>query len=160
MNTLLKVAILGISVAGLTACGPDPRGGAGFTLPEGNAEQGKANYVAFGCNACHEHAEVPKLDAADTQGISVTIGGESARVRTYGELVTSIVNPSHRVARRGAQDVAVEAGNSRMVTFNDFMTVTELIDLVAFVQSSYTLSPYKHSVYPVYWYPAEPGENK
>jgi L-cysteine S-thiosulfotransferase len=160
MNTLLKAAVLGISVAGLAACGADPRGGAGFTLPEGDVEQGKANYVAFGCNACHDHAEVPKLDAADTEGISVTIGGESARVRTYGELVTSIINPSHRVARRGSEDVSDEAGNSKMVTFNDFMTVTELIDLVAFVQSSYTLSPYQNSAYPVYWYPTESPKKK
>ena len=55
--------------------------------------------------------------------------------------------------------MADASGASKMITFNDVMTVTQLIDLVAFVQSNYTLSPYKHSNYPVYWIP-EPVQKK
>lgn len=157
MNILLKIGLLGFAVAGLSACGPNPKSSAGFTLPEGDVEQGKANYVAFGCNACHTHAEVPQLEAAGAVK-SINIGGESTRVRTYGELVTSVINPSHRVARRSSEQMADESGQSKMVTFNDVMTVTQLVDLVAFLQSSYTLRPYHNTAYPVYWHPRDSSE--
>ena len=49
--------------------------------------------------------------------------------------------------------MTTELGESRMVVYNDVMTVTQLIDLVAFVQSSYVLAPYNPSHYPVYWVP-------
>ena len=157
MNNLLKIGILGLAVAGLSACGPNPKSSAGFTLPEGDVDQGKANYIAFACNACHTHADVPQLETADGS-VSIKIGGESARVRTYGELVTSVINPSHRVARRSSERMADESGQSKMVTFNDVMTVTQLVDLVAFLQSSYSLSPYQNTAYPVYWYPKDTEE--
>jgi hypothetical protein len=44
-----------------------------------------------------------------------------------------------------------------MVSYNDVMTVAQLIDLVAFVQSNYELSPYSRTNYPVYWVP-EPAQ--
>lgn len=158
MKIWIKAIALGVVVTGLTACGVDSKSGAGFTLPEGNAEQGKLNYISYGCNACHSHADVPQLEPG--AGTSVVIGGESRRVRTYGELVTSVINPSHRVAHRSSDAVADEAGNSKMATFNDVMTVTELVDLVAFLESSYKLSPYSNTAYPIYWHPDMKGEKK
>ena len=148
MNTLAIVAALT-----LAGCDTGPTGSMGFTLPDGNAEQGRANYVDFGCNACHVSKEVPQMDTGAAAAISVTLGGETTRIKTYGELVTSVINPSHRVARRKSGDMADDSGKSKMVTYNDVMTVTELIDLVAFVQSQYTLSPYSNSNYPIYWIP-------
>lgn len=148
MHTLAIAATLA-----LVGCDTGPTGSMGFTLPEGNAEQGRANYIDFGCNTCHVNKEVPQMDTGDATSISVTLGGETTRIQTYGELVTSVINPSHRVARRKSGDMADESGKSKMVTFNDVMTVTELIDLVAFVQSQYTLSPYSNSNYPIYWIP-------
>lgn len=154
MKKLLKLGLLGLAVASVSACGPNPKSSAGFTLPEGDVAQGKANYVAFGCNACHSHSEVPQLEGAE--GIpAIAIGGESARVRTYGELVTSVINPSHRVARRSSEQLADESGQSKMATFNDVMTVTQMVDLVAFLQASYTLSPHHNTAYPVYWHPTD-----
>ena len=145
--------LLVVTSMALVACDSGPAGSMGFTLPDGNVEQGKANYVEFGCNSCHVNSEVPQMDTGDTAAISVTLGGETTRIKTYGELVTSVINPSHRVARRKSGDMADEGGKSKMITYNDVMTVTELIDLVAFVQSQYTLSPYSNSNYPIYWIP-------
>lgn len=150
MNKVFRAALLGVAVLTVSACDTGPKGSAGFTLPDGNAEQGKENYIAFHCNACHDNAQVPH---AGEPGTAVPLGGESARVRTYGELVTSVINPSHRVAMRNSDKMADDSGKSKMATYNDVMTVTQMIDLVAFVQSSYTLSPYQRSVYPVYWQP-------
>ncbi|MBE9539842.1 MAG: cytochrome C [Proteobacteria bacterium] len=150
---ILTRALLMVATVGLVACDSGPTGSLGFTLPDGNAEQGKANYIDFGCNSCHVSKEVPQLDTEDATAISVTLGGETTRIKTYGELVTSVINPSHKVSRRKSGDMADGSGKSKMVTFNDVMTVTELIDLVAFVQSQYTLSPYSNSNYPIYWIP-------
>ena len=153
MKKLMSPLLVMATALFLTACDSGPTGSMGFTLPDGNVEQGKANYVKFRCNTCHVNNEVPQLNNGDAATISVTLGGETTRIKTYGELVTSIINPSHRVARRKSPDMADASGNSRMVNFNDIMTVTQLIDLVAFVQSNYTLSPYSTSKYPVYWVP-------
>jgi hypothetical protein len=152
-------SLLLLGVLSLAACDTGPKGSLGFTLPDGDVERGKANYVKFQCHSCHTTEAVPQLDTGSPAAIAVQLGGETTRIKSYGELVTSIINPSHRIARRKSPDMADASGASKMMTFNDVMTVTQLIDLVAFVQSNYTLSPYKHSNYPVYWIP-EPGQKK
>lgn len=155
MINLVKLIVITIAMASLSACGPDPKSAAGFTLPDGDVAQGKASYISLGCNNCHSHSEVPQAGDAETAVISINLGGESTRVRTYGELVTSVINPSHRVARRSAEEMADDSGRSRMASINDVMTVTELVDLVAFLQASYTLSPHYNTAYPVYWHPED-----
>ena len=151
-------AFMALGVVALAACDTGPKSSIGFSLPDGDVEQGKANYIYFACNACHETNDVPYLDAEDDLAPRVVLGGETTRIKTYGELVTSIINPSHRVARRSSPQMADTGGDSKMVTFNDVMTVTQLIDLVAYVQSNYTLSPYKHTTYPIYWIPDSAGK--
>ena len=156
MNVSLRLLLL-VTVVALTGCDTGPKGSVGFTLPDGDIEKGKANYVAFQCNLCHSTDSVPQMTGDAAPAIAVPLGGETTRIKSYGELVTSIINPSHRVARRQSADIAHPDGTSKMISYNDVMTVTQLIDLVAFVQSNYTLSPYKSSHYPVYWIP-EMGE--
>ena len=156
MKIILCVCTV-VSMLLLSACDTGPKGSVGFTLPDGDVEQGKANYIALKCNSCHVNDQVPQLDTGEPATISVTLGGETTRIKTYGELVTSVINPSHRVSRRHSLDLATPSGSSRMINLNDVMTVTQLIDLVAFVQSSYTLSPFSGSKYPVYWIP-EPAK--
>jgi len=153
MKNIISLTLTAATALFLVACDSGPTGSMGFTLPDGNVEQGKANYVKFKCNTCHVNDEVPQLRDGNVAAISVTLGGETTRIKTYGELVTSIINPSHRVARRKSADMADASGNSKMVNFNDIMTVTQLIDMVAFVQSNYTLSPFSSSNYPIYWIP-------
>jgi len=152
MNKIIGL-LLATAMLGLTACDTGPKGSLGFSLPDGNAEKGKANYVSFQCHSCHDSNQVPQLKAHGSAAVSVPLGGETTRIKSYGELVTSIINPSHKIVRRKSPDMTTELGESRMVVYNDVMTVTQLIDLVAFVQSSYTLAPYKPSNYPVYWVP-------
>ena len=86
---------------------------------------------------------------------NVTLGGETVRVKSYGELVTAIINPSHRIAPGyPLSQVTTPDGQSLMTLgyLNDVMTVQQLIDLVAFLQASYQVmpplvSPYSY-VYP------------
>ena len=160
MINLLKLIVLGILLASLSACGPNPKSATGFSLPDGDVAQGKASYISLGCNNCHNHSEIPQVGDAETAAISINIGGESNRVRTYGELVTSVINPSHRVARRSSEEMADDSGQSRMPPLNDMMTVSQLIDLVAFLQASYTLSPHHNTAYPVYWHPDDKDKDE
>ena len=68
---------------------------------------------------------------------------QTSRVRTYGELVTSIINPSHRLAP-GYDPAYVTTGGESIMTLaniNAVMTVQQLIDVVAFLQSRYDVAP-------------------
>jgi hypothetical protein len=70
-------------------------------------------------------------------------------VKTYGSLVTSIINPSHDLARGYPTDEITAGGQSVMslAKLNKVVTVQQLIDLVAFLQVVYELRPPPSRVY-------------
>jgi sulfur-oxidizing protein SoxX len=125
----------------LHGCNPESRG---FNLPKGNVEQGRANFVLMQCNDCHAVEGVPfnGAEGNDSEGgdaIRVNLGGKTTQIKTYGDLVTSIINPSHKLSRRYDPATMTEAGESKMRNYNDVMSVQELIDLVEFLQSKYEI---------------------
>jgi len=130
-----------VLLAFLTAACNNPKSSAGFHLPDGDAERGKAVFLELKCHTCHTVAgtdiPVPSKDYAYVR--VVVLGGEVARVKTYGELVTSIINPSHSLAPGYPKELITREGQSAMTNFNNTMTVQQLIDLVAFLQSRYKL---------------------
>jgi hypothetical protein len=125
-----------LTSAALIGCDSGRTSSRGFRLPEGDVEKGKAAFVSLKCHTCHtvHKLELPKPDS--TGSIHVLLGGETKRVRTYGELVTSIIHPSHRLSERFANE-QMDGKLSPMPEFNEFMTVQQLIDLVAFLESRY-----------------------
>jgi hypothetical protein len=123
----------------LSACDRGPKAAAGFRLPEGSVDRGMAAFVELKCNDCHTVAGVKLPPPDKAPAVIVTLGGETPRVRTYGELVTSVINPSHRLARGYAPELIQADGQSRMPDYNEVMTVQQMIDLVAFLQSRYEL---------------------
>jgi len=122
----------------LCGCEPGPHSSSGFRLPEGNAQRGKAAFVAYGCHTCHEvsGADLPKPTAQPP--VPVILGGVVPQPMTDGQLVTSIIYPSYRLASYPKDQVAVN-GKSRMPLFADKMTVQDLTDVVAFLQSQYVV---------------------
>ena len=58
-------------------------------------------------------------------------------VKTYGQLLTAIIYPSHKLAYGYAEEVVSEDGVSNMYVYNEHMTVQELIDIVMFLQPEY-----------------------
>jgi hypothetical protein len=137
--TMLKSIAFLPCLAALAACTPESS--FGFRLPNGDAVAGRKAFVDLGCNSCHEVAGVP---IEYLEGIThVQLGGETTHLRTYGELVTSIINPSHKIARQHREDGAILEGESLMtyVYLNQVMTVQELVDLVAFLQPTYEVVP-------------------
>jgi sulfur-oxidizing protein SoxX len=102
------------------------------------------------CNQCHTiiNETFEAIPLADPP--YVELGGDVVRVKTYGELVTAIINPSHKLADGYAADMVSEGGESNMYVYNRYMTVQELIDLVSFLQNSYDVIPpeYHYRGYP------------
>jgi hypothetical protein len=142
--------MLNAMLIAVLAAACDAKSGAGFRLPDGEVERGRVAFVELGCTSCHriedeEPAYMP-VGAAN-----VVLGGETTWVKTYGELVTAIVNPSHIITHRyPAEQVAVEGESLMALAYlNDVMTVQQLIDLVAYLQSTYEVVP--PPVEPHYW---------
>jgi cytochrome c2 len=116
--------------------------GSGFYLPQGDPARGREAFVALRCQSCHFVAkEGPPLSGPEAG--TVALGGDTARVRTYGDLVTSIVNPSHEVADEYLADEHAENRVSPMASafLNSFVTVQQLVDIVAFLQDAYNVVP-------------------
>ncbi len=152
MTRSILYVLMSAALAMIVGCAAPPKSGKGFTLPQGDPEAGKANYVKFYCNACHKIEGIDQLSADGAKPeLSVVLGGEVTRIQTYGELVTSIINPSHRLAKGYPVDEVSFEGESKMVNYNDVMSVTQLTDLVAFLQSKYKLFEYELTEYPQYW---------
>mgnify|MGYP000601295313 CR=1 FL=1 len=151
MTKLIFCLLMTVAVSVTSGCATPPKSGKGFTLPEGDAQVGKANYVSLQCNACHKIDGVDQIAAeSEEPELSIALGGEVTQIKTYGDLVTSIINPSHRLAEGYPVDVVSVDGKSKMKNYNDAMTVTQLTDLVAFVQSKYELLEYELTDYPMY----------
>jgi hypothetical protein len=87
-------------------------------------------------------------DAEETDLPAIAIGGKVLSIDSYGELVTSIINPSHKLATRYAKELVAVDGESRMKNYNDVMTVTQLIDVVSFLQSQYERIHVEPTYYP------------
>ena len=114
----------------------------GFALPQGDVDRGKAAFVDLGCPSCHAvEGEFRKLalEEGGDEVIEVYLGGPVSKVKTYGDLVTSIINPSHRLSRGKNADTMNPDGTSRMPYYNDVMTVQELVDITTFLQGTYNL---------------------
>jgi L-cysteine S-thiosulfotransferase len=133
-RTRLTTLVLLASTA--LACGTGRRGSAGFHLPDGDAVRGQQAFVANRCHACHAVAGVELPPPVADPPVPVRLGGEVTRFHTDGELTTAIVHPSHRLAA-GPEQALRSGARSRMGDFSETMTVQELIDLVAFLRSTY-----------------------
>ena len=140
MTALRLLFLCCMVVAGL-GCEVGPRSGRGFRLPDGDTGRGEIAFRELGCAACHDVVGGPASPVANRSDVIVDLGGEVTHIETYGELVTSIINPSHEISRRKPREQVAEGGVSKMKNFNEQMTVAQLIDLTAFLQSKYQLRP-------------------
>jgi mono/diheme cytochrome c family protein len=135
-------------LCGFMACDSGPRSPVGFLLPDGDVEQGKAAFIELECISCHnvDGVDLPPPTVVPLPSASVVLGGQVFEIRTDGYLVTSIIHPSHKLARGlDKEEITTSTGESRMPGYSDIMTVRQLIDLVAFLQSRYTVVPVPQS---------------
>jgi len=150
MKRFSALTLLLICVLVLSGCDEDrTMSERGFRLPEGDPMAGRETFLYMHCNQCHtiKGEQLPTIPGFEP---FVELGGSVTRVKTYGELVTAIINPSHKLAEGYATDLVSEDGKSKMYVYNGFMTVQELTDLVMFLQSHYDVVPpeFHYRVYP------------
>ena len=95
-------------------------------------------FAEMNCIRCHRVDGVSDLPEPQVEReILVVLGGKVTRVQTYGQLVTSIINPSHVISPENRPKYIDENGNSLMPDMTKELTVRNVIDLVAFLQPRY-----------------------
>jgi L-cysteine S-thiosulfotransferase len=131
---LLPVVAL---LAGTVACEGGRHSPAGFRLPaNGDVERGKVAFLQLGCSQCHEVSGMDFPKPTVQPPVPVVLGGVVPSEPTDGYLVSSIINPSYVLAPYPKEMISV-GGKSRMPDYNDKITVQQLVDTVAFLQSRY-----------------------
>jgi mono/diheme cytochrome c family protein len=144
--SLARVCSVATLIGMLASSGCDQQG-RGFALPPGDADRGRETFLELQCNACHSVGDIVSDATEDPQAIHVQLGGRTSRIKTYGELVASVINPSHKIARNFPRSRLAEPGESPMPVYNEVMTVQELVDIVTYLQGEYEVWV------PEYYYP-------
>jgi hypothetical protein len=129
-----------VLAATLAACAPNTALVVRFPL--GNIQRGREAFVALECNSCHRIEGVELAPPAGPSSISIALGGHTPRIETYGDIITAIVNPSHRLAR-SYRAVAGRGASSPMTAqfLNEVMTTQQLVDIAAFLHTEYDYIP-------------------
>lgn len=141
MRAVFSSMMVLIALLALSACSGEAKPVKGFVLPPGDIAQGEQVFVDFNCHGCHT---IPEMEFPETEfepPFILEIGGEVYRVKNYGELLTSIVNPDHIITPKYIamlEKADREAIISPMPYFGEDMTIAELIDLVEFLHAQYT----------------------
>lgn len=124
----------------LLGCVYDPnyRPDFGFPVDYGDVEMGKQAFVDLGCNFCHNvrGIDLPTHPIASYVHFEL---GSSAGGTTTAELVTAIINPDHYISERYRDQRLLQSSVplESPMPLMDEMTVRQLYDLVAFLDSQY-----------------------
>jgi len=134
LGSLLLTAVL-------SACTMESPPVKGFVMPDGDVALGEQVFIKYGCHGCHTipGVDLPKIEPEPE--LVLEIGGEVYRVKNYGELLTSVINPTHVVSQEyinKLDDMNSRDKNSPMPYYGDAMTITEMINLVSFLQAQYS----------------------
>jgi mono/diheme cytochrome c family protein len=134
-TAFLCTAALAMLAAGCQP--PPPPALTQFALPNGDVEAGKALFLSYDCHSCHTISGLELPEPAVQGPVNIRLGGRVGKVKTYPELIMSIINPSHRLVRRVPREEVARDGESLMTVYNDVLTVAELVNIVAFLESRY-----------------------
>lgn len=131
--TALSAAVLG------AGCAYAP----GFPIQQGDIDRGRQAFADHRCHQCHSVAGVSLPALAGASPVQFELGGEIFAVMSYTDLMTSIINPNHVISERYREQVLLEGGipfeSPMPMPHIQNMTVRQLIDLVAFLDSRYSL---------------------
>lgn len=117
----------------------------GFPADQGDIVAGRQAFIDHRCHQCHSIADerLPPLAGADRPILE--LGGPTSIVRGYADLTTSIINPNHAISERYRDqqlllntEIPLESPMPRPNL--NTMSVRQLIDIVAFLDSKYQLT--------------------
>jgi sulfur-oxidizing protein SoxX len=138
MKTRRVLVFLIASLVAVSGCDRDAMmSQRGFRLPDGDAQAGQEAFLYMQCNQCHTIAGMELPVVAGEEPPYVELGGSVSQVKTYGDLLTAIIYPSHDLVGGYTAELVSEDGESDMYVYNEHMTVKELIDIVTFLQPQY-----------------------
>ena len=100
-----------------------------FSFPAGDQKSGKTVFMNMQCYSCHTIKIPGEKLPAGAGGIGPDLTGYSALPKEY--LAESIIKAHTVVAVPG---YVVKEGKASMGNYNHFMTIQEMIDLVAFLK--------------------------
>ena len=103
-----------------------------FTWPKGDPIRGREVFLKLQCYSCHEvrGESFPAPSEREKVGPELSVMGPLHEAEYFAE---SIINPS-AVIERG-KGYAAPDGSSKMPSYNDSVTVQEVVDLVAYLRS-------------------------
>lgn len=137
---MLVGTVLVLGVVGLLRVAAQPAahgehgtpGGWALNWPTGDPSRGRAAFVRFECYSCHEvrGEQFPVPKEPGKLGPELSAMGP---LHEAGYFVEAIVNPSAVIDRDRGYEAA--DGSSKMPSYNDSLTVQELIDLVAYLKA-------------------------
>ena len=102
-------------------------------LPAGDVARGRAVFAEMDCRSCHEVAGEPVLASARAH---VRLGGQVAMKPSPADLANEIVHPSADLSPH-EYERDVYFPQTRMPHYVDRLTVRQLADVTAYVESAY-----------------------
>jgi cytochrome c2 len=121
---------LGLSLyAGGAPAAPKVPQGWKFTFPDGDSKAGKTVFMNMQCYTCHTIKTRGEKLPSGAGGIGPDLMAYSALPKEY--LAESIIKAHTVVAAPG---YVVKEGKAAMGNYNHFMTIQEMIDIVAFLK--------------------------
>jgi hypothetical protein len=114
---------------GAGAAQPSVPKGWKFTFPEGDQKAGRTVFMNMQCYTCHQIKIPGEKLPPGAGGIGPDLTGYSALPKEY--LAESIIKAHTVVAAPG---YVVKEGKASMGNYNHFMTIQEMIDLVAYLK--------------------------
>ena len=103
-----------------------------FTWPKGNPAKGREAFVKLECYSCHE-VKGEKFPAPSDPG---KVGPELSAMGPLHDpeyFAEAIINPGAVI--ESGKGYAAPDGSSKMPSYNDSVTVQEVVDLVAFLRA-------------------------
>ena len=117
----------------------------GFPIDQGDVAAGRQAFLDHRCHQCHSIADERLPPLAGAGRPMLELGGRTTVVRSYADLTTSIINPNHAISERYRDqqlllntEIPLESPMPRPNL--NTMSVRQLIDIVAFLDSKYQLT--------------------
>ena len=116
--------------------------GGPFRFYGGHGEEGRAAFETLGCVQCHTVVGQQVAAPKGKRRLNLELGSEIRFAKRYEDLLLAITNPRHVVTERywailspAERQGAVEP---MMPDLTDHMTARQLVDIVTFLDQSYT----------------------
>ena len=107
-----------------------------LTLPRGRAADGRVVFVELRCAACHRVESDSDLPAPVSDSPGPDLGARQV-ARGPSHLAASIVTPSHEISLDPNDEILHDVAGltSPMGDYSRAMTVRQLVDLIAYLES-------------------------